>query len=342
MNDPPKRVRRDPRAERQGRAVAAPAPVAAEAPTRVIAEPAYLILAVPDMLHGRLSPHDRDVLGAARALADEGGGAVAVLAWAAADFAGAGADRLALVAVTDCEARAATLAATIRHLAPRHVLLPDTLTGGGDLGRRVGARLGLRAAGDVRQAGLARVVRRAHGGAEDWAGAPPPILLLAPEAAAPHAGPRHEARPIELDPVAVTPRVRDDGPVAVDAVALPLGEADFIVAAGNGVTDWEAFHQVAAALGATVGGSRVVCDAGHLPRHRQVGASGTLVAPRCYLAFGIAGASQHLQGIARCEAVIAVNSDLHADMIKRADLAIVADAQSVMPALAARVRRGDA
>jgi electron transfer flavoprotein alpha subunit len=78
-----------------------------------------------------------------------------------------------------------------------------------------------------------------------------------------------------------------------------------------------------------------------MARDRQVGASGTLVAPRCSLAFGIAGAPQHLQGIARCERVIAVNTDLHADMVKRADLAIIADAQAVMPALAdiARARR---
>ena len=125
----------------------------------------------------------------------------------------------------------------------------------------------------------------------------------------------------------------DLGPVAIDANALPLAEADFIVSAGNGVTDWNAFHEVAAALHATEGGSRAVVDAGFLPRERQVGASGTLVDPRCYLAFGIAGAPQHLQGIMRCEHVIAVNTDLHADMVKRADLAIVADAQVVMPAL---------
>ena len=94
-------------------------------------------------------------------------------------------------------------------------------------------------------------------------------------------------------------------------------------------------------LGATRGGSRVVCDAGHLPRDRQIGASGTLVTARCYFALGIAGAPQHLQGITEVKHVIAVNTDLHAEMIKRADLAIVADAQAVMPALIryARERR---
>jgi electron transfer flavoprotein alpha subunit len=50
-----------------------------------------------------------------------------------------------------------------------------------------------------------------------------------------------------------------------------------------------------------------------------------------------------LQGITEVKHVIAVNTDLHAEMIKRADLAIVADAQTVMPALIryARERRKD-
>jgi electron transfer flavoprotein alpha subunit len=343
MSEPPQRIRRDPRAERGARTPTAAAAVQTVESVRVIADPAYLILAVVDQPDGRLSPHDRDVLGAARALADAGGGAVAALGRAdGPDFGAAGADRLAIVPATDAETRAAVLARAVAVLAPRHVLLPDTIPGGGDIGRRVAARLGLRLAGNVVDLAPERVARRAHGGAEDWTGPPPPILLLAAEAALPHAGPRHEARPLALDVPPAAPRVRDLGPVPVDAATLPLAEADVILAAGNGVTDWEAFHRLARALGATEGGSRVVCDAGHLPRDRQVGASGTLVEPRCYLAFGIAGASQHLQGIAKCERVVAVNTDLHADMIKRADLAIVADAQAVMPALAdlAEAKRG--
>src|SRR5262249_21955781 len=138
-------------------------------------------------------------------------------------------------------------------------------------------------------------------------------------------------------PSPATPLV-DEGLARTDPNAVPLAEADFIVSAGNGVSDWDAFHQVAAALGAAEGGSRIVCDAGLSPRERQVGASGSLVEPRCYLAFGIAGATQHLQGITRCERVLAVNTDLHAEMVKRADLAIIADAQQVMPALARLAR----
>jgi electron transfer flavoprotein alpha subunit len=58
-----------------------------------------------------------------------------------------------------------------------------------------------------------------------------------------------------------------------------------------------------------------------------------VLAATCYLALGISGAPQHLQGVAGCEHVVAVNTDLHAAMIERAGLAIVQDAQRVMPAL---------
>ncbi|MDX1655268.1 MAG: electron transfer flavoprotein subunit alpha/FixB family protein, partial [Candidatus Competibacteraceae bacterium] len=203
----------------------------------------------------------------------------------------------------------------------------------GDLGRRLAARLGESAAVQVQKVDRDKVIARGNGGRSDFIMAPPRLVLLAPEAADPVMGAEHEARPLEAPQVSWEGRLRDLGQLAVDPNAIPLREADFIVSAGNGVTDWNAFHGVAAALGGTEGGSRVVCDAGLLPRDRQVGASGTLVDPRCYLAFGIAGAPQHLQGITRCERVVAVNTDLHAEMIKRADLAIVADAQQVMPAL---------
>ena len=369
------RLRRDPRAERtqrrlgsegapsppssaqRGRAASVGERVEASGPEpvlalRVIDAPTCLILAVPDLEDGRLTSHDRDLLGAARLLADSLGGAVVALACvapadAAEDFGAAGVDRL--LRTSDAafggyapEAKTAAALAAIEQLKPRHVVLPDSPLGGGDIARRLAVRLGVRLGAHVQRVTAQEIVCRADGGRSDILRRPPLLLALAPEAAEPVAGTRHEAR--VLDPVLVqaAPRLADGGLAAVDPNAVPLKEADFIVSAGNGVTDWEGFHAVAAALGAAEGGSRVVCDAGLLPRERQVGASGTLVEPRCYLAFGIAGAPQHLQGIARCERVVAVNTDLHADMVKRADLAVIADAQAVMPALArlAREKRG--
>ncbi len=310
---------------------------------------------MPDLFDGRVSEHDRDVLGAARLLADGGAGAVVALGATHSDLgsaglparsqsgfalAEAGADRVIPCANAGPEQRAASVLAAIRHFEPRHVVFPDTIPGGGDVGRRVAARLGERPATAIVAFEPGRVIRR--GGAGEFGLAPPRILLVRPEAAEPVTGARHEARPLAPLDEATDGRIADEGWLPVDASSVPLAEADVIVAAGNGVTDWTAFHAVAASLGAAEAGSRAVCDAGHLSRERQVGASGTLVEPRLYLAFGIAGATQHLEGIRRCERVVAVNTDLHADMVKRADLAVIADAQAVMPALArlAQSRRG--
>ena len=120
-----------------------------------------------------------------------------------------------------------------------------------------------------------------------------------------------------------------------------MDEAPFIVAAGNGLANWQDYHELARALGAAEGGSRVVVDKGLLPRARQVGASGTRVTARCYLALGISGAPQHLEGITRCDKVISVNRDRACPMVKRADFAVVGDLEDILPALLdlARERR---
>lgn len=334
-----KRRRRDPRAERRRQrqpAAGQPEPAAATPalPVRTIDDPACIVLAVPDLPGGRLSAHDRDVLGAAHVLADPLGGAVAVLALGGEDdFAAAGADRVMSLAGEGPEQRLAAVLGAVARLDPRHVLFPDTTTGGGDTGRRLAARLGIRAAGNVVALSEGRIVRRGNGGRTDFVIDPPRVLLLAPEAADPVSGARHEARPLPPPAIEAQPVVADGGLLPLDPDAVPLAEADFIVGGGGGVTDWRAFHDLALALGAAKGGSRVACDAGHLPRDRQVGASGTIVGARCYMALGISGAVQHIQGIAGCRCVVAVNTDPHAEMVTRADLSVIADAQQVMPAL---------
>ncbi|MFN0041586.1 MAG: electron transfer flavoprotein subunit alpha/FixB family protein [Alphaproteobacteria bacterium] len=366
------RARRDPHAERAARRQGVPTarPAASPAlnparnaaqeksepilPLKVIEAPAFLVLVVPDLDDARLSSHDRDALGAGRILADAGGGAVLAVSFSGPDGARddlgeGGADRVTHFASPQFagyapERRAAAILALAARLSPRHIVFPDSSVGGGDVGRRVAARLGVRAAGNVQRLGAGDIVRRAAGGRSDIALAPARVLLIAPESADPVVEFRHEGRAVEADIALVSeasPCIEDQGLAATDPNKVPLGEADFIVSGGNGVVDWEGFRRLAAALGASEGGSRPACDAGHLPRHRQVGASGTLVEPRCYIALGIAGAPQHLQGIAKAERVVAVNADPHCDMVKRAELAVVGDVQGFMPALErlARERR---
>lgn len=333
--------RRDPRAGVRQRA-ATPAgtdsPTTASGPavTRIEA-PAAWCLVVPDAREGALSSHDRDVLAAARQVADRcNGGVIAFAPREAADYGAYGVDRLVPREASDGfapERAIAVLTALARAYTPAHVFLPESLTGGGHLGRLLAARLGEPVATNVIRLSASEAIRRCNGGRTEETLALPKIVLLAPEAATPRFTDRREARLLTISADPPPERISDRGRLALDGSDMPLAEADFIVSAGVGVTEWPRFLAVAKALQATVGCTRAVCDAGHLPRNRQVGASGTLVDPRCYLCFGISGAPQHLQGIARCERVIAVNTDLHAEMIKRADLAIIADAQPVMASL---------
>jgi electron transfer flavoprotein alpha subunit len=359
----PPRRRRDPRRERVQQARAdgrvrvlrgagaatadstavgvAVATAASPARVRIVEQPAYLVLVVPDAIDGRLSAQDRDLIGLGRAMADAQGGAVCVAIFAAPldDLGLAGADRVVGLGTADGaqyapERQAAMLQAFIEREHPRHVLFPESHWGGGDLGRRLAALTGAAVATSTWRADLAAVSRRAGGGTREVTMAAPLILLVEADVGEAVSGDRHEARNIDA-PVAPadTARVVDRGMRQFDPQSVALEEAEFILAAGNGVSDWVAFHALANALGASEGGSRVVVDAGALPRYRQVGATGAITTARCYIALGISGAPQHLQGISACEHVIAVNIEPNCDMMKRASLAVIADAQAVMHAL---------
>ncbi|HWL67627.1 MAG TPA: electron transfer flavoprotein subunit alpha/FixB family protein [Geminicoccus sp.] len=308
----------------------------------IVARPACLILAVLDLPGGRLEGSDLGLLAAARDLADRLEGAVLALTLhGRPDLSRLGVDRHVALDLPDRWDPAAALAAlrvVLADQAPAHVLFAETPLQGADLARRLVAATGLAAAFAVHRLEPDEI--RARGAGLDLVGPPPPIMTLHEVLLADRPEPvLREARSVPLTVEPDAGLVEDLGEIPVDLTGAPLAEADLIVSAGDGVTDWPGFHALAGRLNATVGGSRQVCDRGLLPRDRQVGASGTLVAPKAYLAFGISGAPQHLQGIERCQRVVAVNTDLHAKMIERADLAIVADAQAVMPALEALLER---
>ncbi|HEX4599442.1 MAG TPA: electron transfer flavoprotein subunit alpha/FixB family protein [Burkholderiaceae bacterium] len=345
-------MRRDPRRERESVAEAA-VPRDGEAATErdgqparsslteiAIEHPDSIVIAVPDLDRGRLTALDRDLIGAARVLADAQRGAVLLVVPTDCtdDLGGAGADRVVRYAPPCAgDYLPAVLAPALVELAQRHnarhLLFGEGPAGGADLGRRVAARLGVWPAAHVAALGATEAACRIDAGRHEVVRAPPRVLLVEAGSAEPVRRARYQARPAPELELGREAGVIDLGAVKVDRSAVPLIEAELIVSAGAGVSDWAAFHRLAAELGAAEGASRVVCDLGHLPRDRQIGASGVVVEPRAYLAFGISGAPQHLQGIAQCERVVAVNSDPHAPMLQRADLAIVADVQQVMPAL---------
>ena len=113
-----------------------------------------------------------------------------------------------------------------------------------------------------------------------------------------------------------------------DASGLDLAAADRIVAVGRGLGDPERLapiRELARALGAELAGSRPVVDAGWLERERQVGSSGSTVAPELYLALGISGSAQHLAGMSTSRCIVAINRDPEAPIFRVAHLGVVGD-----------------
>jgi electron transfer flavoprotein alpha subunit len=111
---------------------------------------------------------------------------------------------------------------------------------------------------------------------------------------------------------------------------------EILVSVGRGIggeENIELAQELADALGATVTASRPVTDAGWLPKTRQVGKSGRKVKPKLYIACGISGAPEHLEGMGEAELIIAVNSDEKAPIFDVAHYGTTEDLFDVLPAL---------
>jgi len=110
---------------------------------------------------------------------------------------------------------------------------------------------------------------------------------------------------------------------------VDMGAAEFILSIGRGIgeeTKVAQFRELADAVGATLGCSRPIADAGWLPKSRQVGQSGkTASACKLYIAMGVSGAIQHLAGMKHVGTIVAVNTDAEASIFSVAKYGIVGD-----------------
>ncbi len=130
--------------------------------------------------------------------------------------------------------------------------------------------------------------------------------------------------------------VRFKGLSVPEATDVDITRETMLVSVGRGIgtkDNIELVEELADNLGAALAASRPIIDSGWLPKQRQVGKSGLTVKPKLYMAIGISGAPEHLQGMKDAELIIAINSDAGAPIFEVADYGIVGDLFDIVPAL---------
>ncbi len=164
-------------------------------------------------------------------------------------------------------------------------------------------------------------------------------VASSPAAPAPAAPPEVQALDVDLAPELARTVVKDR--VVLEAgVTLPT--APVVVSGGRGVGSAEGFaplEELAELLGGRVGCSRAVTNNGWRPHSDQVGQTGTRIAPEVYIASGISGAIQHWVGAMGSKHILAINIDPEANMVVKADWAVIGDLHQVIPAISAEIRR---
>jgi electron transfer flavoprotein alpha subunit len=317
------------------------------------------IIAFAEQRDGKFKKSAFEVVQAARKAADGLGGSVTAVvigrnvagiapalgAYGAARVVAVEDDRLASYSTT---AYTKAFCDVAEKEAPGAIFFPASQMGK-DLAPRVSARLGAALAADCTalriEAGEIIATRPVYAGkalVDVRVTTPVRMYSLRPNVFTASAG--NGTAAVE----SVTPVLSDaDFAAKVTSVKVSEGrpdvtEASIIVSGGRGLKAPENFKLVedlADVLGAAVGASRAVVDAGWRPHDEQVGQTGKTVSPSLYIACGISGAVQHLAGMSGSKYIVAINKDKDAPIFQVADYGIVGDVFDVLPALTGELKK---
>ena len=315
------------------------------------------VAVVVEQLEGALAEVSFEMLAKGRELATAGGGRlVAVLA---GHGIGALADQLgaadALVLVEDAalahytpEAYERALAEALRAIEPRVTLIASSSIGL-DQAAGLSIRLGWPLCAYCKDMALedGRVVARSqiYGGklvAEAEASGDHVICAVLPGAAPAVEGRKGGAPPIQtIAPALDGLRTRFKRLIQPESGDVDITRQDILVSVGRGIQSRDnvpLVEELAQALGGAMSASRPIVDQGWLPKTRQVGKSGLSVKPKLYLAVGISGAPEHIEGMRGAELIVAINTDPSAPIFGVAHYGVCSDLFDVLPLLTEKIK----
>ena len=322
------------------------------------------VLIVGEVTNGQLDETTKELLAHGRNVADKLGEHLSVallgenLGELPKEAIAFGADTVYVVADPllkefQVDVHLAALAKVSQEHSPRVILLAKTQVGS-EVGPRLAFRLDTGLVQDCTEVSLDLEAKRLLGHRPIFGGNctavvacswEPMMAVIRPKAAEPLE--RDDIRQGEvvtvlpgLDPSIAKNRVVER--VQEKQAGLRVEDAAIVIAGGRGLGGPDPFfgelQHLADMLGAAVGGTRAVVDAGWVPYSYQIGLTGKTITPDLYITVGISGASQHMAGCRGAKVIVAINRDAECNIFKEARYGVVGDWTKVLTAFTEQIR----